>query len=104
MLASTSIGELSMAQLLILAASYVVIILGLVISYIAYRGYRRNDSRPMLYIAIGFVLVTGVPGLIGTIVLFTPLDDRSAQLVGTGIDRVSTILGMLAILYALRSD
>ena len=31
--------------------------LGLVIAYIAFQGYRRNDSRPMLFIAVGFVLV-----------------------------------------------
>jgi hypothetical protein len=32
-------------------------ILGLAISYIAYTAYRHNQSRPMLYIAIGFTLV-----------------------------------------------
>ncbi|MCW8173191.1 hypothetical protein D8S78_19205 [Natrialba swarupiae] len=31
------------------------------IAYIAYRGYRRNESRPMLYLSTGFVLVLGVP-------------------------------------------
>ncbi|MEF8855701.1 MAG: hypothetical protein V5A24_09460, partial [Haloarculaceae archaeon] len=36
-------------------------ILGLFIAYQAYRGYRRNDSRPMLFISLGFVLALGVP-------------------------------------------
>ena len=32
------------------------VLLGLAISYIAYRGYRRNQSRAMLFVAAGFVL------------------------------------------------
>lgn len=32
-------------------------VLGLAISYIAYTAYRQNRSRPMLYIAVGFMLV-----------------------------------------------
>ncbi|WP_434531735.1 DUF7521 family protein (plasmid) [Haloarcula sp. NS06] len=32
-------------------------ILGLAISYLAYTAYRQNQSRPMLYVAIGFILV-----------------------------------------------
>jgi heme A synthase len=35
----------------------VPMILGLAISYLAYTAYRQNRSRPMLYIAIGFMLV-----------------------------------------------
>ena len=33
------------------------LILGLAISYLAYRAYRQNRSRPMLYVAVGFMLV-----------------------------------------------
>jgi heme A synthase len=32
-------------------------IFGLAISYLAYTAYRQNRSRPMLYIAVGFILV-----------------------------------------------
>jgi len=32
-------------------------IFGLAISYLAYTAYRQNRSRPMLYVAVGFVLV-----------------------------------------------
>ena len=35
----------------------VPMIFGLAISYLAYTAYRQNQSRPMLYIAIGFILV-----------------------------------------------
>lgn len=34
--------------------------LGLVIGYQAYRGFRRNDSRPMQYLAAGLFLLTAV--------------------------------------------
>jgi len=39
------------------ASEAIPMILGLAISYIAYTAYRQNQSRPMLYIAIGFILV-----------------------------------------------
>ena len=39
------------------ASEVIPMILGLAISYIAYTAYRQNRSRPMLYIAIGFILV-----------------------------------------------
>lgn len=39
------------------ASEVIPMILGLAISYIAYTAYRQNQSRPMLYIAIGFILV-----------------------------------------------
>jgi hypothetical protein len=35
-------------------------VLGLVIGYQAYRGFRRNDSRSMRYLSIGLVLLTAV--------------------------------------------
>jgi uncharacterized membrane protein (DUF441 family) len=35
-------------------------ILGLFISYLAYRGLRRHDSRPMQFLAVGMMLLFGV--------------------------------------------
>lgn len=35
-------------------------LLGLFIGYHAYRGFRRNDSRPMQYLSIGLLLLTAV--------------------------------------------
>lgn len=35
-------------------------VLGVVIGYQAYRGFRRNDSRPMQYLSIGLILLTAV--------------------------------------------
>ncbi len=45
----------------ILATSFGLIVLGLVIGVQAYRGFRRNDSRPMQYLSIGLILLTAVP-------------------------------------------
>ncbi|QPV65026.1 hypothetical protein I7X12_04355 [Halosimplex litoreum] len=35
-------------------------VLGLVVGYQAYRGFRRNDSRSMRYLSVGLVLLTAV--------------------------------------------
>lgn len=36
-----------------------MLLTGFIIVYIAYHGYSRNDSRPMHYIVVGFVLTVG---------------------------------------------
>jgi hypothetical protein len=43
---------------LLVAGNLLVIALGFLVSYQSYRGYRRNDSTPMLYLAVGFLLVS----------------------------------------------
>lgn len=47
--------------LLLLSASLIAIGLALFIVFHAYRGYRRNNSRRMLYLASGLCLITVVP-------------------------------------------
>lgn len=80
-------------------------IVGIGIAYIAYRGYRRNESRPMLYIAIGFILVLGVPfalyiGAFAAIAATGLASDM--QLLVVGIAEISQLLGLVAIWHALR--
>ena len=56
----------------VLATSFGLLVLGLVIGVQAYRGFRRNDSRPMQYLSVGLILLTAVPFTIsfgGTLVL-----------------------------------
>jgi uncharacterized membrane protein len=56
----------------ILATSFGLIVLGLVIGVQAYRGFRRNDSRSMQYLSIGLILLTAVPftlSFLGTLVM-----------------------------------
>lgn len=74
-------------------------LLGIFIAYQAYRGYRRNGSRPMLFISLGFVLALAVPFVLLLVFLALPLPGQAVITVLTGL---SQLLGLLAILYALR--
>ena len=73
-------------------------ILGLAISYIAYTAYRQNQSRPMLYIAIGFILVLFVQvplALIFIHVLELPTPILNSLL------QIPEFAGLALILYGL---
>jgi hypothetical protein len=74
--------------------------LGIFISYVAYRGYRRNDSRPMLFLSLGFVLALGFPLVLTLLYLVSPLTGWQVALQAT-IQTVE-IAGLVCILYALR--
>jgi heme A synthase len=72
-------------------------ILGLAISYLAYLAYRQNQSRPMLYIAAGFILVLFVqaPLALALSVLELPAP------VLNSIVQVPEFIGLGLILYGL---
>ena len=38
-------------------AKLITLVLSLLVAYLAYHGYRRNDNTPMLYVAVGFVFI-----------------------------------------------
>lgn len=75
-------------------------VLGVFIAYLAYQGYRRNDSRPMLFVSLGFVLALGVPLLVAVLflVLPIPVDQVFLQV----LTQTFEILGLLSIIYGLR--
>ncbi|WP_236039476.1 DUF7521 family protein [Haloarcula salinisoli] len=76
-------------------------VLGLFIAYQAYRGYRRNDSRPMLFIALGFGIMLGPPVLLFGLILVVPsMSEVAVQL----LIQTFEIAGLLSIIYALRMD
>jgi hypothetical protein len=79
-------------------AGSVTAAVGLFVAYQAYRGYRRNDSRPMLFLGLGIFLVTVVPFLV-TMVLggVSGVSDAVVLLSWT----VFEIVGLGSILYAL---
>jgi heme A synthase len=52
------------------ASEVIPMILGLAISYLAYTAYRQNRSRPMLYIAVGFMLVLFVQAPLALILVY----------------------------------
>jgi hypothetical protein len=71
---------------------------GLFVAYQAYRGYRRNESRPMLYLALGIVLLTAAPvGVDYALMTLTTAADAEILVVIT----VPHLAGVLTILYAL---
>jgi hypothetical protein len=41
----------------VLIVKLTTLVLSLVVAYLAYHGYRRNGSAPMLYVAVGFVFI-----------------------------------------------
>lgn len=80
------------------ASEAIIILFGLAISYIAYTAYRENQSRPMLFIAVGFVLVLFVPGAVA-VVLFLVLD-VPAPIVNS-VNQFFELAGLGLILYGL---
>lgn len=77
------------------AASALTAVLGLFVAYLAYRGYRRNDSPTMRALSAGIVCIAVIPYLI--LYLFTPaigLADAESLLAIT----LSHAIG-LAIIY-----
>lgn len=78
-------------------AKLVTMALGFLIAYQAYRGYQRNDSQSMLYLAIGFVIISFGAVIEGILFDVVGLSFHNSGLVAT----IIVALGMLTILYAL---
>ena len=77
----------------------VALALGTFIVYLAYKGYRRNNSKPLLYVALGFALITAatiVEGLLYVIV-------GSDLLVALFISTIITVIGFVSIIYSVYS-
>jgi hypothetical protein len=72
-------------------------LLGIAIAYVAWRGYRRNGSRPMLILSVGFVLALAVP--FGLLLVFVAAG--VPQGVVSVVSQASQVVGLGAILYAL---
>jgi len=73
--------------------------LGAVVAWTAYRGYARNDSRPMLFLAVGIAFLTVVPFVSSYAVDWgTDATDATVLLVVT----VSHLFGLLAIVRSFR--
>lgn len=76
-------------------------LVGLFIAYIAFQGYRRNDSRPMLYMAVGFGIIVGLPLPLVVVSLFTGAVSRGAA---QAVIQTLELVGLACILYALRME
>jgi len=83
-------------------------VLGLAVAYVAFRGYRRNRSRPMAFVAAGFVLTFWTPVLLlVSFVVLPEIAQIAPQSLGLvnflfGIaGSVSQLIGLVCILYGL---
>lgn len=81
----------------LIAAKIGVLLIGLFIAYQAYRGYVRNQSPAMLYLAIGFAFISVGTATEGLLFEVFALDIFLAGTVQTTISGV----GMVVILYSL---
>lgn len=74
-----------------------VLILGAYVGYQAYRGYRRNDNRPVLFLGLGIFLVTTMRQL-ASVIAYLAVGENPLLLllVFFGI----SLTGLVAVLYA----
>ena len=89
---------------LVLALALIATALSALISYLAYSGYRRNGSRSMLYLAVGFAFITVVPFFVD--VLFYSIvgrlyGARLASVVLPGTKYGVQIVGLGFVLYSI---
>lgn len=83
-------------------------VLGLAVGYVAFRGYRRNESLPMLFVATGFLLAFWTPVLllaafvaVETVGEFAPGVGESVYAAVGLAGEASRIVGLVCILYGL---
>lgn len=81
----------------LVVAKVVTMLLGFLIAYQAYRGYRRNDSDPMLMLAVGFLFIS-----VGAVIEGVLFEIVGFSIFMAGAVQTSVVAaGMLVILYSL---
>lgn len=90
------LGEPLLAALFV--AELLSVALGIAIAIVAYRGYRRNQSKPMLFIAAGFILVFAVPFSLFLVIQALP---GMSEILMAFLTAISQLVGLSLVLYAL---
>lgn len=97
----------SLLSVLVFGLGLLVIGLGLLITWRAYQGARRNESRPMLLLAVGMLFLTVIPSIAEMIVipwfivrLLAPA--HPAHEYALIASRASQATGILVLLYSIR--
>ena len=91
-------GAVGNAEGLVYLFPTVIGVAGVFVAYQAYRGYQRNESRPMLYLALGIVFLTAVPASINLgLSRLTTATEAGILLAIT----IAHLGGVAAILYSL---
>ncbi len=75
------------------------LILGAFIVHLAYKGYKRNSSKPLLYVALGFAFITAGTIVEGLLYVIFTSDLLVAIATGTAI----TVMGLIVIIYSIYS-
>jgi len=91
--------ELSQLFWLTTFTKVVALILGAFIVYLAYKGYKRNSSKPLLYVALGFALITAGTIIEGILYVMVGSELLSAIATGTTV----MVLGFAVIIYSIYS-
>lgn len=73
---------------------------GLIVAIAAYRAYKRYNSRPLLHVSLGFLLISIGVGSEGILFDFTPLTLYQASI----IHSIFMIGGMALILYSIYGE
>jgi uncharacterized membrane protein YjjP (DUF1212 family) len=75
----------------------IIVLLGTVLVYLGLKGYRRNRSKDMIFLAVGFALITA--GSVAAGVLFEFL---GFQLVDVEIvESVMVVVGFASLIYSI---
>jgi len=88
--------EISQIFWLTTLTKVVALILG---AFIVYLAYKRNSSKPLLYVALGFALITA--GTIAEGILYVMLGSELLSAIATGT--AVTVLGFAVIIYSIYS-
>jgi hypothetical protein len=82
----------------------IALVMGAFIVYLAYMGYRRNASKPLLYAGLGFALITAGTITEGVLyVLMGQISSVTDLLTATATGTVVTVFGFTAIIYSIYS-
>lgn len=96
--------EFTPLQWVLLGLSLVATLLGLVVGYQAYRGFRRHDSASMRQLSVGLLLLTAISytlAFVGTLLLRAGYLDASLEDPLTLVVRVLQVAGLALITYSL---
>lgn len=80
------------------ATAFATAVVGAVVASLAYRGYQRNDSDAMRFLAVGIAAITVGPFLVSYGLAPAVTLSEAATLLGI---LLANIVGLLAILYSL---
>lgn len=81
----------------LVVAKLVTFALSLLVAYLAYHGYRRTDSEPMLYVAAGFVFIGAGAICEGLIYTVFGTSILSAGLIQAAIVSIGMILVLISL-------